>query len=66
MDGLKVVKVQNLFKPRWYQIRFRFRLWRATRRREKMFNDLSPEALELEEQLSKKIERAFLSGDSNG
>lgn len=63
-DEYKVVttKVRNVFVPRWWQLRRRFRLWRGERRRYKERADLSPEGQELLDEMQKEIERKLIFG----
>jgi hypothetical protein len=66
MDGrVKIKKVRNVFKPRWWQFRFRYRLWRSRRRSEKFRAQLSPQERQLLDKAHETAERKILYGDSD-
>lgn len=60
---LTTTKMRNVFKPRWWQLRFRYRIWKVYRNREKMLNKMTPEAREMLRDLEKEIERKVLFGE---
>lgn len=60
---IQTVTMHNVFKPRWWQIRFRFRLWRSRRTHEKALAKLTPEGREMLDTMEKEIERRILFGD---
>jgi hypothetical protein len=61
---MTVHKIPNLFKPRWWQVRRRYHIWKAHRHREQMLSKMSPEAQLMFDDLQKEIERKMLFGDN--
>ncbi len=61
---LKVIKVRNVFKPRWWQFRFRYRLWRTERYRKSALKKLDPEVRAAYEAAEREVERRMLFGDN--
>lgn len=60
---LKVVKVRNVFKPRWWQFRFRYRVWKTNREHERKIAQLTPEEREMYEDMERAVEHEFLFGN---
>jgi hypothetical protein len=60
---ITVHKMRNVFKPRWWQLRRRYHIWKANRHREKMLSKMSPEGRAMLSDLEKEIERKILFGD---
>lgn len=60
---LKVVKQRNVFKPRWWQFRLRYFLWRAERDREYVLSQFDPEVRASYEAAEKEVERRTLYGN---
>src|SRR4051794_26200728 len=56
-------KVRSVFKPRWWQVRFRFRLWNSRRAHDKALAKLTPEGREMLDEMEKEKERRILFGD---
>jgi hypothetical protein len=63
MMELKISKHRNVFKPRWWQFRFRYRLWQQERRRKKILNELDPDIRKAYLAAEKEVERRTLFGD---
>lgn len=60
---LKINKMRNLFKPRWWQFRYRYRLWRLERDREHLLSQLDPEVREAYEKAELEAQHRVLFGD---
>lgn len=60
---IKVVKIRNVFKPHWWQIRFRFRVWKGRRAYKQTLAQLSPEGRKIFAEMEQEIERKILFGD---
>lgn len=60
---IKVTKMRNVFKPRWWQLRRRYHIWKTRRYRQKQLDKMTPEARQMLEDLEKEIERKILFGE---
>lgn len=57
-----VTSHRNVFKPRWWQFRFRYQLWRMERERQALLKGLDPEVRRAYKAAEKRVEEATLFG----
>lgn len=62
---MTTTKMRNVFKPKWWQLRRRYHIWRARRERERMLDEMNPEIRQAYEKACQEVERRILFGDSN-
>lgn len=57
--------IRNVFKPRWWQLRLRYRLWRSYRRGQKLHKLISEEGRKRVDELERKLEQSVIYGDAS-
>jgi hypothetical protein len=60
---VKVKKLRNMFKPRWWQLRFRYRLWKSRHEHNKARARLSPDLRRRLDEADERFEHRILYGD---